>query len=113
MIESEETEAHRHLRSLEKRCHWVRGNTPVSVFASRNRRTRDRRHAADGRCAGRQRRSRNKFTIALPGRRTIRICGGGAGHTNTRKRGAVWGRGRGAIGGGLPEGNELVFLPIP
>src|SRR5258708_22636709 len=57
----------------EKRCHWVRGNTPVSVFASRNRRTRDRRHAADGRCAWRQRRSRNNVTIALPRRRTIRI----------------------------------------
>src|SRR5258708_26715409 len=106
MIESEETEAHRHLRSLEKRCHWVRGNTPVSVFASRNRRTRDRRHAADGRCAGRQRRSRNKFTIALPGRRTIRICGGGAGHKSNSKRVAFWVRGREAIGERIQESKD-------
>src|ERR1700757_3265669 len=49
----------------------------IERIALRNRRARDRLDSADRRCAGRKRRCRNKFAIALPRWRTIGVCGGG------------------------------------
>ena len=77
-----------------------------------NRRARDWRNAADGRCAGRQRRSRDKFAIALPRRRTIGICGGVAGHAPTGKGIAVRVRCRETVREYLQKRNDLVFLLI-
>src|SRR5580658_8315115 len=53
-----------------------------------NRRAWDRRNAAYGRCAGRQGRCRDKCTIALRRRRTIRISGFAC-HTGASKGVAV------------------------
>src|SRR5712664_998688 len=87
---------------------WLR----IARTALRNRRAWDRRNAAYGRCAGRQRRCRDKFAIPLPRRRTIRICGGVTCHTSTSKGVAVGVRRRETIGECFQEGNDLVLFRI-
>src|SRR5258708_31939586 len=94
--------------SQRSRCHGFR----IARTALRNRRAWDRRNAAYGRCAGRQRRCRDKFAIPLPRRRTIRICGGVTCHTSTSKGVAVGVRRRETIGECFQEGNDLVLLRI-
>src|SRR5467141_5098763 len=80
---------------------------------SRNRfGSRQRRHAADGRCAGRQRRSRDKEAVSLPRRRTIRIRGGIARRANACKGVDVGVRSCEAVGERLEERNDLVLLRI-
>src|SRR5712692_2489449 len=81
---------------------------------SRNRfRSRQRRHAADGRCAGWKRRRRwYQKVVTLPRRRTIRIREGIACHANAGKGVDVGVRSREAVGERLEERNDLVLLRI-
>jgi hypothetical protein len=64
------------------------------------------------RCAGRQRRCRDKFAIALPRRRTIGICGGVARHTAAGKGITVGVRRRKTVVERFQEGNDLVLLRV-
>jgi hypothetical protein len=92
----------------EKPCHGS-----VWRIALRNRiRPRQRCNTAYGRCAGRQRRCRDKFAIPLPRRRTISICGRVAGHTGASKGVAVGVRRRETVGERFQKGDDLVFLLI-
>ena len=95
----------------EKRCHWFRAFA-IQRLALLNRRVRDRRNAADGRCTGRQRRSRDEFAISLPRRRTIGIFGGVAGHATTRKGIAVGVGRRETVSKCFQKRDDLVFLLI-
>ena len=76
------------------------------------RRRRQWRCLADRRCAGRQRRSRDKFAIPLPRRRTIGICGGVAGHATTGKGITVRVRCRETVRECFQKRDDLVFLFI-
>src|SRR6201987_1621397 len=76
------------------------------------RRRRQWRCLADRRCAGRQRRSRDKFAIPLPRRRTIGICGGVEGHATTGKGIAVRVRCRETVRESFQKRDDLVFLLI-
>src|ERR1700737_3560445 len=82
------------------------GLSPFSVLRSRNWHSRERRNAADGRCAGRQRRrSRDKELIPLGRRRTT-------GHASACEGIDVRVRCKEAVRERLEEGNDLVLLRI-
>src|ERR1700682_3414529 len=74
-------------------------------FALRNRRTRDRRDAADSRFAGRKLRSRDKELITLSRSRTT-------GHASTRKGIAVGIRSRETVRECLQECHDVVLFLI-
>src|ERR1700751_1499490 len=76
------------------------------------RRRRQWRCLADRRCAGRQRRCRDKFAIALPRRRTIGICGGVTRHATTGEGITVRVRCRETVRECFQKRDDLVFLPI-
>src|SRR6201987_299546 len=76
------------------------------------RRRRQWRCLADRRCAGRQRRSRDKFAIPLPRRRTVGICGGVTRHTTAGKGITVGVKRRETVGERFQEGNDLVLLRV-
>src|SRR5260370_29569098 len=102
MIKGEETKVNSHRPSLAPArplAYQVLrdGRAREEMSALWYRRRRQWRCLADRRCAGRQRRSRYKFAIPLPRRRTIGICGGGAGHATNRKRITLLGKGRGTL----------------
>src|SRR5438876_11515798 len=78
---------------------------PSSVSPLRNGRTRERRDAADRRCAGRKRRRGDEELIPLGRRRTTE-------HACTRKRVPVGKRCCEPVREGLQEGHDLVLLQI-
>ena len=117
MIKGEETKVNSHRPSLAPArplAYQVLrdGRAREEMSALWYRRRRQWRCLADRRCAGRQRRSRDKFAIPLPRRRTIGICGGVAGHATTGKGITVRVRGRETVRECFQEGNDLVLLRV-
>src|SRR5713226_3276282 len=117
MIKGEETEVNSHRPSLAPArplAYQVLrdGRAREEMSALWYRRRRQWRCLADRRCAGRQRRSRDKFAIPLPRRRTIGICGGVARHATTGKGVPVRVRCRETIRESLQEVDDLVLLGI-
>src|ERR1700747_1597694 len=124
MIKSEETKVNSHRQSLaparplayqvlrDGRAREADLMAPYSVLPLWNRRAGDRRNSAYGRCAGRQRRCRDKFAIALPRRRTIGIRGGIARHTAAGESITVRVRRRVTVGECFQKRDDLVFLLI-
>jgi hypothetical protein len=117
MIKGEETKVNSHRPSLDPArplAYQVLrdGRAREEMSALWYRRRRQWRCLADRRCAGRQRRSRDKFAIPLPRRRTIGICGGVAGHATTGKGITVRVRCRETVRECFQEGNDLVLLRV-
>src|ERR1700741_270084 len=79
---------------------------------SRNRHSRQRRNATDGRRAGWKRRSGDKGAVTLPGRRTIRICGRVASRTSACKGVDVGIWCCVTVREGLQEGYDLVLFLV-
>src|SRR6267143_6525003 len=97
--------------SRGKRC--SDGREPTDIYLLNRFRSRQRRHAADGRCAGWKRRRRwYQEVVTLPRRRTIRIRAGIARHANACKGVDVGVRSREAVRKRLEEGHDLVLLRI-
>src|SRR5260370_3273945 len=98
---------------LTQKFHSISGPMQFTMrFELLNRRTGDRRHAADTRCARRKGRSWDKATITLPRRRTIGVRCRVTGHARTRKGIDVGVRSRKSVRECLKEGNDLVLLLI-
>jgi len=117
MIKGEETKVDSHRPSLAPArplAYQVLrdGRAREEMSALWYRRRRQWRCLADRRCAGRQRRSRDKFAIPLPRRRTIGICGGVAGHATTGKGITVRVRCRETVRECFQKRDDLVFLFI-
>src|ERR1700730_17497465 len=117
MIKGEETKVNSHRPSLAPArplaYQGLRdGRAREEKSALWDRRRRQWRCLADRRCAGRQRRSRDKFAIPLPRRRTIGICGGVAGHATTGKGITVGVRCRETVRECFQKRDDLVFLFI-
>src|SRR5260370_32424453 len=115
MIKGEETKVNSHRPSLAPArplAYQVLrdGRAREEMSALWYRRRRQWRCLADRRCAGRQRRRRDKFAIPLPRRRTIGICGGGGSYSNTGERDPVRGKGRTTGPGGF---NKRRTLGVP
>src|SRR5438874_492613 len=86
--------------------------TTPTRFGLRNRRTGDRRYAADVRSAGWKWRSWDKAPIPLPRRRAIGVRFRIAGHASARKLLAVGVRSCESVRQCFEERNDLVFLAI-
>src|ERR1700720_2930689 len=115
MIKGEQTKVNSHRPSLAPArplAYQVLrdGRAREEMSALWYRRRRQWRCLADRRCAGRQRRRRDKFAIPLPRRRTIGICGGVAGHATTGKGITVRVRCRETVRECFQKRDDLVLL---